>query len=430
MKRIIALIMASVLLLAVFSGCAGKQGSSDVQSTTKKETAGQTTQKEPAAKTEAPMKSVELRLWTHYESHQELIQSIIDEFSEKNPHIKISNEFVPFSDVKKQLSVGLAADQLPDIVVIDNPDMAAFAAMGVFADITEYFKDWPAKDQYFAGPWKSCMYEGKLHGIPIGSNCLALFYNVDMLNEAGVEPPTTWDELKDAAKKLTRDGVKGLAISAPNTEEGTFQFIPWLLSTGATVEKVDTPEAIKAFAFLGDLVNEGLMSKEVINWTQSDVNKQFMAGNVAMMLNGPWQLPTIARDAPDLNFAITLTPKDKQYSSVLGGENWGVVARENVEASVEFVKYLAEPEVLKSYITNFGYIPSRKDVASDPMFTDDPNLKIFVDQLQYAMPRGPSPKWPQISQALSTALQEVLTQSKTPEQAAKDAQAKIDEVLK
>lgn len=411
MKRVIALLMILVLLFAVFSGCAGKE-------------------KNTAGKTETPKDKAKLTLWTHYETAQDVIQGLVDDYCKLNKNVDITNEFVPFADIKKQLSVGLAANELPDVATIDNPDMAAFAAMGVFADITEYIKDWPGKDQYFAGPWKSCMYDGKLHGIPVGSNCLALYYNVDMLKDAGVEPPTTWDELKDAAKKLTRDGVKGMAISAPNNEEGTFQFIPWLLSTGATVEKVDGPEGIKAFAFLQDLIKDGYMSIEVINWTQADVCKQFMAGNVAMMLNGPWQLPTIEKEAPDLNFGITLAPKDKQYSSVLGGENWGVVKGENVEASVEFIKYLAEPDVLKSYISKFGYIPSRKDVASDAQFTDNPMLKIFVDQLQYAMPRGPSPKWPQISLALSTALQETLTQGKTPEQAAKDAQAKIDELLK
>ncbi|MDF2989206.1 MAG: transporter substrate-binding protein, partial [Eubacterium sp.] len=125
-----------------------------------------------------------------------------------------------------------------------------------------------------------------------------------------------------------------------------------------------------------------------------------------------------------------LIPKDKQYASVLGGENWGVVNGKNVDATVKFLKYVTKADVYKSYIGKFGYFPSRKDLAADPEFTADPIYKVFIDELQYAQPRGPHPKWPELSNAVSQALQEVITGAKTPEAAAKDAQAKIDKAIK
>jgi multiple sugar transport system substrate-binding protein len=149
-----------------------------------------------------------------------------------------------------------------------------------------------------------------------------------------------------------------------------------------------------------------------------------------MMFNGPWQVPTLKKDAPNLKWNVALIPKDKQYASVLGGENWGVVKGKNVDATVKFLKYMVKADVYKSYIGKFGYFPSRKDLASDPQFTGDPIYKVFIEELQYASPRGPHPKWPELSNAVSQALQEVITGSKTPETAAKDAQAKIDKVIK
>mgnify|MGYP000273193676 FL=1 len=74
-----------------------------------------------------------------------------------------------------------------------------------------------------------------------------------------------------------------------------------------------------------DLVDAGSMSKEVINWTQGDVMNQFISGNIAMMVNGPWQVPTMREQAPDLNWDVTLLPKDAEYASCLGGENFGVI---------------------------------------------------------------------------------------------------------
>lgn len=429
MKRVIAFLMVSMLVLGLFAGCGSSNG------TASSSTGPQSSEGSAASEVStpaAPAEKAKVTLWYYWENkdHQQILTDIVKQYNTSQNEVEVTNEYYPFADFKKVLSIGLAASKLPDLVLIDNPDHAAYAAMGLFADITDKIKDWPDKGQYFEGPWKSCTLDGKVYGIPFGSNDLALYYNEDMLNKAGVKPPQTWDELRAAAKKLTGNGVTGLGVSAPKTEEGTFQFMPWILSAGGDLTKINSPEGIKSFTMISDLVKDGSMSKEVMNWVQSDVLKQFMAGKIAMMFNGPWQVPTLQKDAPDLKWNVTLIPKDKQYASVLGGENWGVVNGKNVDATVKFLKYVTQVDVLKGYIGKFGYFPSRKDLASDPQFTGDPIYKVFIDELQYAQPRGPHPKWPELSNAVSQALQEVIAGVKTPEAAAKDAQEKIDKAIK
>lgn len=430
MKRVVAFLLVSMLVIGIFTGCGSSNGTAS--SSTGQQSSGGSAVSEVSSSTAAPAEKAKVTLWYYWENkdHQQILTDIIKQYNASQNEIEVTNEYYPFADFKKVLSIGLAASKLPDLVLIDNPDHAAYAAMGLFADITDKIKDWPDKEQYFEGPWKSCTLDGKVYGIPFGSNDLALYYNEDMLNKAGVKPPQTWDELRDAAKKLTGNGVTGLGVSAPKTEEGTFQFMPWILSAGGDLTKIDSPEGIKSFTMISDLVRDGSMSKEVMNWVQSDVLKQFIAGKIAMMFNGPWQVPTLKKDAPDLKWNVALIPKDKQYASVLGGENWGVVNGKNVDATVKFLKYVTQVDVLKSYIGKFGYFPSRKDLASDPEFTGDPIYKVFIDELQYAQPRGPHPKWPELSNAVSQALQEVIAGAKTPETAAKDAQAKIDKAIK
>ena len=431
MKRNIALVLVFVLVIGLMAGCGGTPATAPSQSASGQ--ASQAPQAAPSQSAETPKEKTKITLWYYWENkdQQQILAGLCNDFNASQDQIEITNEYIPFADFKKQLSIGMAATKLPDLVLIDNPDHAAYAAMGLFADITPYIADWSDKDQYFAGPWASCTLDGKVYGIPFGSNDLALYYNEDMLKAAGVAPPTTWDELRTAAKALTKDGVTGMAVSAPKTEEGTFQFIPWLVSAGGDdPTNINSPAGIKALQLYADLVNDGSMSKEVMNWVQSDVLKQFMAGKVAMMLNGPWQVPTLRKDAPDLKWNVTLIPKDAKYASDLGGENWGVVNGKNVEATVTFLKYMVSPDVYMSYIGKFGYFPSRKDLASDPQFTGDPIYKVFIEELNYAVPRGPHPKWPELSNAMSQAIQEVITGVKTPEQAAADAQATIDAALK
>jgi multiple sugar transport system substrate-binding protein len=430
MKRVRQMSMLTLLALAiVVTGCASK--SNNAGNTGNKAVDSGTNATANTGATNDPGAKKSLKLWFYWEGKERFdkVKALTDGFTAEHPNIEIEPVYVPFADFKKRLSVGLAASELPDLVIIDNPDHAAYAAMGLFADITEEVNKWPEKDQFFEGPWSSTIYEGKQYGVPLGSNNLALFYNEQMLADAGVTPPQTWDELKETAKKLTKDGVTGLGISAPSNEEGTFQFLPWLLSAGANYDTVGSAEGSKAYAVLADMVKDKSMSKEVINWTQSDVMKQFAGGKIAMMINGPWQLPELATVAPDLKFGLSYVPKDKEFASVLGGENLGVVNGDNVAESVAFLEYVTSPEVIKPFLQSFGYFPPRKDVAADPYWSDNAELKVFADNMNYAMPRGPHPKWPEISNALSEALGKALTQHSTPEEATAAAQAKIDKIL-
>lgn len=202
-----------------------------------------------------------------------------------------------------------------------------------------------------------------------------------------------------------------------------------MIAAGGSYDKLNSPEVIKATSLWTDMIKEGTMSKETINLGQGDVQKQFAAGKLAMFVGGPWMISQIQEEAPDLKWNVVKIPQDKQFASVLGGENMGIIKDKNVDLAWDFLKYLGDFDTVKNFISQTGYFPPRQDVAQDPIWTEDPVKKVFMDQMQYAMPRGPHPKWPEVSSAIYTALQESLTFTKTPEQALNDAQATIDTLL-
>jgi multiple sugar transport system substrate-binding protein len=368
-----------------------------------------------------------ITFWYYMENRiqQETLKNAIENFNKSQKKIVVVSKYVPFADFKKQLSIGVTASELPDFVIIDGPDHASYAAKGVFADITGKID----LRQYYEGPMASCTIDNRIYGVPFGSNCLALYYNKDMLNTAGVSVPTTWDELKEAARILTSSRVKGIAFCSLQNEEGTFNFMPWLWSTGTNSFHLDNPQGIKALTYIGDLVNDGSMPREAINWTQGDVLNQFMSENIAMMVNGPWQIPTLRKEAASLNWEVALIPMDSRNASVLGGENWAIINNDNAAASLELIKYMVSPDVVRSYINDFGYIAARRDVATN-QFQGDAAMTKFAEQLQYALPCGPHAKWPEISDAISLAFNEVITQTSTPTQAATKAQVTIDRILR
>ncbi len=377
---------------------------------------------------------VELQFWHYFSmSTYEVMLEYIDAYNkdESNPAI-IVEQYIPRNDLLKKYTLGVVSGDLPDLAMIDNPDSAPYAAMGMFADLTERFAAWEGENSYVEGPLNSGIYDGKNYTLPIRSNCLSVWSNDAMLKAAGVDAvPETWDEFFAVCEKIkaANPNVYPFAFCAGKSEEGTFQYIPFLYSTGATIETFGSPEGVKALGIVTDLVQKGYASAEVINWTQNDVEKQFAAGNCAMMLNGCWHISNMKNDAPDLAYTISYLPKDTQFASCMGGENLGITANSaNQDAAWDFMSYFLSKEVNVPFNTRVGTIAPHADVTADEQYPDNPVMRKFIDQLAYAVPRGPSPKWGEISTAVQDALQAALTGTKSPADAAAEAAGKIEKI--
>ena len=374
----------------------------------------------------------EVVIWDYFETdaQKQMMQSLIDEFNASQDEYEASHVYVPFADSEKQLTLGIASGELPDLVILDGCGMASFIQLGLFGDISDADINW---DEYMEGPMESTMLDGKHYGIPFATNCTALFYNKDLFDAAGIDYPdenTTWDEFHEMAKALTKDGVSGFGNAATNTDEGTFQCLQWLYTAGGSY--TDIEDGVDAYKLMQEMIEDGSWTKECVNWTQSDVNNNFMAGNLAMQQNGTWQIPGIEANAPDLNYGVTVLPKkdadSEQATSILGGENMGVVNKDDTSGAEAFLKYYDQTDVMVDAMKQYGSYPPKTEAAKDSYWTDDPIQKAFLTQIDTSIPRGPSAAWPSYSSAIQTGFQEVMTSAKTPEQAAKDTQAAVDAV--
>jgi multiple sugar transport system substrate-binding protein len=383
----------------------------------------------------AEKKTVEF--WSYVPLDNPGLYLYIDKFNQSQDKINIEAKFIPFAEFKKQLTVALVGGTPPDCVLVDNPDFAAYIAMGAFEALDDRIADWEyGKDDFYPGPWASATWEGKQYGIPFETNTLVLFYNVDMFKKAGLDPdkpPTTWEELNQYAEKLTKDGVYGLSVCAMASEEGTFQWLPFLQQNGGNVFNLDSPEAIEALQLWVDWVKNGYVSKEIVNMDQwSGVRPQFQNENAAMMVNGPWCIVPIRDEVPNLNWRLAVLPGRVKQASAMGGVNIGIVkGAKNADAAWQFIKWLYAPERIAEFWQKFGTLPLMPEIAkSAPYWKGDPVYEVLLEQMKYAAPRGPHPKWPEISAAIYTAIQEALTGVKTSEQALADAAKKVENIIK
>ena len=370
---------------------------------------------------------VTVEMWDYLsgETANDSINAAIAEFEKANPDIKVKRTTFAFADLSKSILQGSVGGQVPDVAVVDVVDNQNFASLGMLKDLSN---DGINKSDFFDGPWSSVVYEGKTYGIPLNSNNLALYYNKQMLKDAGVEVPTDWASLKDVAKKTTKGDVKGIAISAVKSESATFQILPFVWQTGGDLKDYATSGAT-ALAYLRGLIDDGSMSEAVTNYTQEDARTQFITGKSAMMINGPWELATLTKDA-QFDWDVAPLPKDKRAATSMGGENVVVMnGAKQSDAAVKLAKYLTSAEGAKIYCDGSGQLSSRPDLKGKLKLSNDAKLKVFESQLADAHARAYGKDYPKISEAIQLSMQEALTGASTPEAAAKKAADSINPLL-
>ncbi|GAA0318492.1 sugar ABC transporter substrate-binding protein [Kineococcus aurantiacus] len=343
----------------------------------------------------------------------------------KTVGMKISREAVPGETLIQKVLQQSSSRTLPDVLMLDNPDVQQIAASGALAPLDDLGVD---SSGVAEGVLKASTYEGKLYGLQPVTNTIALFYNKKLLDAAGVTPPATWDELKAAAAKLTSGDQYGFAMSNVNTYEGTWQFLPFMWSNGGDEKDIATPQVAAALQLDKDLLTSGSMSQSSVNWTQADVADQFAAGKAAMMINGPWNFGTLD-EAEGLEYGIVPIPVPQaggKAVSPFGGEAW-TVPQTGDEAkqkkAAELVQCLNSDENEVKISLGTGTVPTKPALAGQ-VTSQNPNLTAFADQVPELRARTGElgPDWPKAATKIYTAVQNALVGGMTPEEALKQAQ--------
>ncbi|CAM5363125.1 Extracellular solute-binding protein OS=Streptomyces alboniger OX=132473 GN=CP975_08810 PE=4 SV=1 [Streptomyces alboniger] len=326
--------------------------------------------------------------------------------------VTIEQQSVPAAQLKTKALRMASSKSLPDVLQLDASEVPQFASAGGLIPLEKAgvsAENVPKSIIDFGS------YDRTWYGAARSVNTLALFYDKDALDEAGVAVPTTWQELRTAAKRLTSGKRYGVALSAGGAEDGVFQFLPFLWSNGGDETALDSKNAAEALDYWKGLLSDGSLSKSTVNWTQADVNDQFMAGNAAMMINGPWQLETLDKDK-DLHYGIAKIPVPREGATsvapmggaVLTVANTGESEREKVAARI--INCMTSEKEELTYAVNSGMVPANAEAAK--VWREKfPELSAIAEQIETGRSRTGKvgDRWPTISLALQSAFQQALT---------------------
>ena len=322
----------------------------------------------------------------------------------------------------------------PDVVLLDNPAVSTLSESGLLSTVDELGLDTSAVDPNLIGAGEL---DGETYGIPIGANTLALYYNEDVLEEAGVDPATVtdWASLTSALESIEASGSGGMTFAGIGTEEGSFQFLPWFWGAGADLSELDSPEAVEALELWKGWVDDGLVPNTVINNSQNTTWEEFLTGEFGFVENGTWQVNSAA-DAEFPTGVIEIPAQDGGVAPApTGGEFIVAPIQEDVErydVTRQIVECMTTPEGFVETANTFAYYIPPTAEGQDALLEENEDLETWVSAVQEAKGRTSDnlgTDYPVISEELWTAVQNALSGAATPQEALEEAQANVEAEL-
>lgn len=335
-----------------------------------------------------------------------------------------------------KINAAITSNDLPDILYVDGPTVSVYAANEIIQPLDDMFtqEDW---DDFLDSNKEQGTYNGKIYAIGATESSVALYYNKDMLDSIGVTAPDkledawTWSEFKEIVKALTKDGVVGTNIIMDKGEGLPYVLEQFWISNGTDFVSedgstangyVNSPEGVEAAAFLNSLIQEGYANIDPIQ-------KEFHNGKAATMLGGSWEVATLEKDYPDLNWGVTYFPvADGGIPTSPTGDWAAAVTRDvqDLEAAKEVMNFLMSKENVATYAQAIAKPPTRNSSYEVlPEYNEYPRSLFKQQLMETGHPRPRTPSYSVLSASYAEAMVNIFT-GVDPQEALDEVAEKTD----
>jgi arabinogalactan oligomer/maltooligosaccharide transport system substrate-binding protein len=342
-------------------------------------------------------------------------KALVKEFEAANKDIKVKYVNVPFDQAQNKFDTAAGASGAPDVLRSEVGWTPAFAKKGFFAplDGTEALAD---QDKFQDSLIKQAQYEGKTYGVPFVTDTLALVYNKELFEKAGItEAPKTWDDLKKAAATIKDEtGVDGYWGSTQAYYAQTFLHGEGTDTVDAAGKKitVNSAEAKKAYGtWLSLFDGKGLHKADTTADAYAHIQDAFVNGKVAAIIQGPWEITNFYKgsafkDKANLGIATVPAGSTGKAGAPTGGHNLSVYAgsdKAHQEASLKFVNFMTSAKSQETIALKNSTLPTRDDAYTAEVKAD-PGIAGYQTVLAVAQPRPELPEYSSLWAPLDTEL--------------------------
>jgi multiple sugar transport system substrate-binding protein len=353
---------------------------------------------------------------------------------EKTTGIKLNLQIIEWNDLDQQSSTMVQAGNVPDI--LNENAYASYAADGLLYNSDEVL---PAatKADIIPAFVKSGTYKGKFYGMPDLSSARALFYNTDLFKQAGIaDPPKTWDEFTDDAKKVTALGNGNVGYAQPlGPEEAQAEFAIWLFNNGGDFKAdgkwtLNSPENVKTLEFM-----QSLSTKEKVTQNNPGHTNRtdgafplFENGKAGMIVGFSPLQGALDTQFTNVHYAIAPMPSgDGAEAQTYGVTDYLMSFKKkgNEDAVKAFYKLYYSPSEINTWIKAEGFLPVTNSGLK--VFASDPKLKVYLDTLpNIHLTPTDDPEWDKIKLTIQQNIGLAVAPGGDPKKFLDDLQAQAE----
>ena len=314
-----------------------------------------------------------------------------EKFEADNPGVKLDIRNLPVNDYMTQVVIEVASGNPADVVSA-SVNLAEIKDSGGIVPLNDFIEKSGMRDKIEEACWTATTFGDQVMAVPIAGRTLVLLYNEAKFKEAGISgPPTSPEEFLDAARKLTVKDASGKvtqygASMVHINEEPSFEMLMmWSIAFGGrltdgTNPTVTDPAVVKALTFMKTLYDEELIPR---GRSEDDQRALFAAGTSAMELDGPWQVPFVAKTNPDMVSSIVAT-RLPWSGPATGGPNvlLAVGNTGNQDLAWKFIETVVSSDLQTQFPKYADTVPCAKGAINDEALKAKPYLAAELTHYQ------------------------------------------------
>jgi multiple sugar transport system substrate-binding protein len=377
--------------------------------------------------------------WWHFWTDTNIrpvIEQIAADFESTHPNVEIELVDLTWADGHDKIAIAFSSGTGPDIVELGSDWIPEFSSTGHLYNITQMTDS--LRDKYLM--WEPGLYNQNYYGFPWILGTRVLFINKDLLEQAGYDrefSPANWDELLGASGKIhgLSEDIFGFGSNSAERHRLYKKFLPFMWANGGRILSNNLDSCL----FNSDATKEALnfykkLCQTGLTDSQRRLEDAFLEGKIGFVISGDWLLKRISREKPEFAFSTNLIPGPdgiENSVSFAGGEYLCINSKSiHPELAFEFIKHVCSPEnQIKFCMQNKTPTPASTDASMDSDLLNQPNFETFIAQIKNSRMPPPHPQWVYIEAEIERAVEAVLYDSKTTEEAINDAAIKIRELI-
>ncbi len=349
---------------------------------------------------------VTIEYWQYFfDPRVDAMNRLIQQFEAENPDVRVvHNSDIPYADYRDKIAASVPADVGPDVATLFYGWLPVWLDAGYLVPLPEDEFVPEEIEADFSPMVQAGKFDGKYWTLPTAVRTLALFWNKDLFEQAGLDPekpPETLDELVEMAIQCTQfddNGdyeIMGYAVEMDGQDHHWFREV-LLRQYGVqpqsddfhTIQWNSAPEGYDAWQFLLDFQ---LVHETGDNTLFDGATDAFLNGKVCLHIDGSFRLGSIAKNAPDMNFGVAELPIGPNGERHTFGSYWthGITQKaaadpRQFDAAQRFLKFITTPEAGTLWVNKVGELPAQLAALENEELLADPNLGAFARGLPYA----------------------------------------------